>query len=242
MKNLFLFDVDGTLAESSQPLTKSMIDMLKKLSAKHTLCLVSGGIYEKLITQIGKENESLFKYIFAENGCIVYENGQLLSIKNIKDELEEYEIQDIIHTILYYIIKVKIPYKRGKFIDFRTAMLYISPTGSDITQEERVEFAKYDEEHNVRKKMIEYLETSFASKYDLDIKLGGQIGLALNPRGWGKSLALEHLNLNEYENTYFFGDRCGRDGNDHCLFINKSIRGFEVSCPRHTLSILKTFL
>ena len=64
MKNLFLFDVDGTLAESSQPLTKSMIDMLKKLSAKHTLCLVSGGIYEKLITQIGKENESLFKYIF----------------------------------------------------------------------------------------------------------------------------------------------------------------------------------
>ena len=90
--------------------------------------------------------------------------------------------------------------------------------------------------------MIEYLETSFASKYDLDIKLGGQIGLALNPRGWGKSLALEHLNLNEYENTYFFGDRCGRDGNDHCLFINKSIRGFEVSCPHHTLSILKTFL
>ena len=242
MKNLFLFDVDGTLAESAQPLTKSMIDMLKKLSEKDILCLVSGGIYEKLITQIGKENESLFKYIFAENGCVVYQNGELLSIKNIKDELEEYEIQDIIHTILYYIIKVKIPYKRGKFIDFRTAMLYISPTGSDITQEERVEFAKYDEEHNVRKKMIEYLETSFASKYDLDIKLGGQIGLALNPRGWDKSLALKYLNLSEYENIYFFGDRCDLNGNDHCLFINKFIRGFEVNNPRHTFSILRTFL
>lgn len=53
MKNLFLFDVDGTLTESSQPLTKSMIDMLKKLSAKDILCLVSGGTYTNLITQIG---------------------------------------------------------------------------------------------------------------------------------------------------------------------------------------------
>ena len=115
--DLLLFDVDGTLAESAQSLTKTMIDMLKKLSAKHTLCLVSGGKYEKLISQIGKENECLFKYIFAENGCVVYENEQLIDMKSIKDELEEWEIQDIVHTILDYIIKVKIPFKRGKFIN-----------------------------------------------------------------------------------------------------------------------------
>jgi len=240
--DLLLFDVDGTLTESAQPLTKTMIDMLKKLSAKHILCLVSGGRYQKIISQICKENECLFKYIFAENGCVVYEDGQLIDMKSIKDELEEWEIQDIVHTILDYIIKVKIPFKRGKFIDFRTAMLYISPTGGDITLEERAEFSKYDEEQNVRKKMIEYLETSLCFKYDLEIKLGGQIGICLHTRGWDKSLALEHLNIGRYRNTYFFGDRCSKDGNDYPLFIQKNIRGFEVTGPRHLKNILETFL
>ena len=200
------------------------------------------GTYTNLITQIGKRNEKIFKYIFAENASVIYQNGQTLSIKNIKDEFTEYQIQDIVNTILEYIVKLKIPYKRGKFIDFRTAMLYISPTGGDITLEERAEFAKYDEEHNVRKKMIEHLKSSLCTKYDLDIKLGGQIGIALHPKGWDKSLALEHLNLSEYLNTYFFGDKCGRDGNDYPLFSHSLIQGFEVTEPRHTLNILKTFL
>ena len=121
-------------------------------------------------------------------------------------------------------------------------MLYISPTGGDITLEERAEFAKYDEEHNVRKKMIEYLETSLCFKYDLEIKLGGQIGIALHPKGWDKSQVIEHLNMGRYRYTYFFGDRCGKDGNDYPLFIQKNIRGFEVTGPHHTLNILKTFL
>jgi len=71
--DLFLFDVDGTLAESIQQIPKSLIDVLKKLSETNTLCIVSGGTYQKLITQIGKENENIFEYIFAENGSTVYQ-------------------------------------------------------------------------------------------------------------------------------------------------------------------------
>ena len=121
-------------------------------------------------------------------------------------------------------------------------MLYISPTGSNVSYDERQIFAQYDEEHDIRKKMIEHLKTSLCTKYDLDIKLGGQIGIALNPRGWDKSLALEHLNLSEYLNTYFFGDRCGKDGNDYPLFSHSLIQGFEVTGPNHTLHVLETFL
>ena len=242
MTNLFLFDVDGTLAESTQKIPKSLIKILKKISEKHVVCVVSGGTYKNLIEQIGKRNEKIFKYIFAENGSVVYQNGEALSIKNIKDEFTEYQIQDIVNTILEYIVKLKIPYKRGKFIDFRTAMLYISPTGSNVSYDERQIFAQYDEEHDIRKKMIEHLKTSLCTKYDLDIKLGGQIGIGLHPRGWDKSLALEHLNLSEYLNTYFFGDKCGKDGNDYVLFSQKNICGFEVTGPDHTLHILKTFL
>jgi len=42
MTNLFLFDVDGTLAESTQKIPKSLINILKKISEEHIVCVVSG--------------------------------------------------------------------------------------------------------------------------------------------------------------------------------------------------------
>ena len=43
MTNLFLFDVDGTLAESTQQIPKNLIKILKKISEEHIVCVVSGG-------------------------------------------------------------------------------------------------------------------------------------------------------------------------------------------------------
>ena len=90
--------------------------------------------------------------------------------------------------------------------------------------------------------MIFYLKDKLASKYNLDIKFGGQIGIALHPKKWDKSLCLKFLNLNQYRNIYFFGDRCDRDGNDYPLFSHSMIQGFEVTGSRHTLNILRTFI
>ena len=58
MTNLFLFDVDGTLAESTQQIPKSLIKILKKISEEHIVCVVSGGTYKNLIEQIGKRNDT----------------------------------------------------------------------------------------------------------------------------------------------------------------------------------------
>lgn len=54
--------------------------------------------------------------------------------------LGEERLQELINFILIYIANLKIPVKRGTFIEFRAGMLNVSPIGRNCSQEERDEF------------------------------------------------------------------------------------------------------
>jgi phosphomannomutase len=56
---------------------------------------------------------------------------------------------------------LKLPFKRGTFIEFRTGMLNISPVGRNCTNEERKQFNKYDLENQIREKFIQNLKKQF---------------------------------------------------------------------------------
>lgn len=52
---IFLFDVDGTLAESGQIIDPNMSKILAQLSNYGTLGIVGGGIYEKIKYQLNMQ-------------------------------------------------------------------------------------------------------------------------------------------------------------------------------------------
>lgn len=54
--------------------------------------------------------------------------------------------------------KIKLPVKRGNFVEFRTGMINISPVGRSCSKAERDEFEQYDKIHNIRRKFIESLK------------------------------------------------------------------------------------
>ena len=56
---------------------------------------------------------------------------------------------------------MKLPFKRGTFVEFRTGMLNISPVGRNCSTEERNQFEEYDIENQIRKKFIEALKKQF---------------------------------------------------------------------------------
>ena len=159
--SLLLFDVDGTLAQSTHKINNNMIKTLKRLSKKYTLGIVGGGTYEHIIHQIGKENEKLFTYIFSENGLVTYKHGELYHKNDIKIAMGEELIQRVLNFTLRYIANLKIPYKRGSFVRFRTGMMYITPIGGDCSMPERTDFAAYDLKYRVREKMIDALLKKF---------------------------------------------------------------------------------
>ena len=239
-KNIVIFDVDGTLTESTMTIKDDMIDVLRQLKHKnYDLAIVSGGTFTKLSSQIQEKNMDLFKYIFAENGTTCVKHNKLFEVNKMTGHIREESIQRIINFVLRYIANLELPYKRGTFIDFRNGMMYVTPIGANCSYLERLDFIKYDQEHNIRKQMIEALEKEFAD-LDFSFLLGGSIGIGIHPKKWDKTFCLNYLEGEKYENLYFFGDRVEPDGNDYCLYNHPDIIGFGTSGPEETQKILNS--
>ncbi|PNJ14212.1 PMM2 isoform 12, partial [Pongo abelii] len=138
------FDVDGTLTAPRQKITKEMDDFLQNLRQKIKIGVVGGSDFEKVQEQLGNDVVEKYDYVFPENGLVAYKDGKLLCKQNIQSHLGEALIQDLINYCLSYIAKIKLPKKRGTFIEFRNGMLNVSPIGRSCSQEERIEFYELD--------------------------------------------------------------------------------------------------
>uniref|UniRef100_A0A8C3MWI0 Phosphomannomutase n=1 Tax=Geospiza parvula TaxID=87175 RepID=A0A8C3MWI0_GEOPR len=143
---LCLFDVDGTLTPARQKIEPEVDAFLRELRERVHIGVVGGSDYAKIAEQLGEGDEVIdkFDYVFAENGTVQYKNGQLVSKQAIQDHLGEELLQDLINFCLNYMALLKLPKKRGTFIEFRNGMLNISPIGRSCTPEERIEFSELD--------------------------------------------------------------------------------------------------
>lgn len=162
-----------------------------------------------------------------------------VSRQSIHQHLGEEQLQRFINFVLHYLSEVKLPCKRGTFIDFRIGMLNISPIGRQCSQQERDFFEQYDKQHHVRESMIETLRKEFAD-FDLTYSIGGQISFDVFPRGWDKTFALRHVTRpgKNYQQIHFFGDKTEPGGNDHEIYSDARTIGHKVQSPDDTKRIL----
>lgn len=178
-------------------------------------------------------------YVFSENGLIAFENGELINEQSIVKKLGEDVCQEVINFSLEYLSKLKIPKKRGNFIEFRTAMINICPVGRSCSQEERIEFFEYDKQHKIREEFCKVLTEKFSEKYGLKFSIGGQISIDAFPIGWDKTYCLKYVK-DKYDKIYFFGDRTDKGGNDHEIYSHELVDGHKVENPEHTAKLLKS--
>ncbi|KAM9818748.1 phosphomannomutase 2 isoform 3-T3 [Syngnathus typhle] len=148
---LCLFDVDGTLTAARQvenlsPVTEEIAAFIEKLKTRVRVGVVGGSDLSKIKEQLGNDVIQKVDYVFAENGLVAYKEGQLLSIQSIQAHMGEELLQEFINFCLNYLSKIKLPKKRGTFIEFRNGMLNVSPIGRSCSVEERKEFFELDQE------------------------------------------------------------------------------------------------
>uniref|UniRef100_A0A1A8PJ38 Phosphomannomutase n=2 Tax=Nothobranchius TaxID=28779 RepID=A0A1A8PJ38_9TELE len=230
---LCLFDVDGTLTAARQCVTPEMKALLEKLRTRVRVGVVGGSDLSKIQEQLGDDVIQIVDYVFAENGLVAYKNGQLHSIQSIQAHMGEELLQDFINFCLNYMAKIKLPKKRGTFIEFRNGMLNISPIGRSCTQEERREFYELDQKEKIREKFVSVLKEEFKGK-GLSFSIGGQISFDVFPDGWDKRYCLGIVEEDKYSNIHFFGDKTKPGGNDYEIFCDPRTIGHEVSCPAET--------
>uniref|UniRef100_A0A672ZPY7 Phosphomannomutase n=1 Tax=Sphaeramia orbicularis TaxID=375764 RepID=A0A672ZPY7_9TELE len=124
-------------------------EFFQTLRRKVKIGIVGGSDYSKIAEQLGEGDDVIhkFDYVFAENGTVQYKDGKLLSKHN---QIGEELLQDLINFCLSYMGLIKLPKKRGTFIEFRNGMLNISPIGRSCTLEERIEFSEIDKVKHIQ--------------------------------------------------------------------------------------------
>lgn len=238
---LLLFDVDGTLTQprlNVEPdFEKFMYEMIKP---RATIGIVGGSDLEKMFEQLnGRSILNHFDYVFPENGLVQIEKGVEVGKESLQQHLGEETLQRFINFVLKYLSELKLPLKRGTFLEFRNGMMNICPMGRQCSHEERLAFNKLDNEQQIRAKMIEALRKEF-SDVDLTYSIGGQISFDVFPRGWDKTFALRHVTKpgKNYKEIHFFGDKTEAGGNDHEIYVDPRTIGHKVSSPDDTRRIL----
>ncbi|XP_028999939.1 phosphomannomutase 2 [Betta splendens] len=230
---LCLFDVDGTLTAPRQPVTPHMAEFLQKLRTRVRVGVVGGSDLDKIKEQLGDDVIQNMDYVFAENGLVAYKNGTLHSVQSIQAHMGEELLQEFINFSLSYMAKIKLPKKRGTFIEFRNGMLNVSPIGRSCTQEERTEFYVLDQKEKIREKFVSVLKEEFRGK-GLTFSIGGQISFDVFPDGWDKRYCLGIVEQDNYSSIHFFGDKTKPGGNDYEIFCDPRTIGHEVSRPEET--------
>ncbi|XP_077133481.1 phosphomannomutase 1 [Ranitomeya variabilis] len=233
---LCLFDVDGTLTPARKKVHPDVDLFLQKLRQRVKIGVVGGSDYSKIAEQLGDGDEVIqkFDYVFAENGTVQYKDGRLLSRQAIQNHLGEDLLQDLINFCLSYIATLKLPKKRGTFIEFRNGMLNISPIGRSCSQEERIEFSELDKKEKIREKFVSALQKEFAGK-GLRFTRGGMISFDIFPEGWDKRYCLDVLEEEQFLSIHFFGNETSPGGNDYEIYTDPRTVGHTVVSPEDTV-------
>ncbi|XP_066496724.1 phosphomannomutase 2 [Tiliqua scincoides] len=238
---LFLFDVDGTLTAPRQKITPEMADFLQALRKKAKVGVVGGSDFGKIQEQLGDDVLEKFDYVFPENGLVAYKDGALLNKQSIQGHLGEDLLQDLINYCLSYIAKIKLPRKRGTFIEFRNGMLNVSPIGRSCSQQERIEFYELDKKEHIREKFVADLQRDFAGK-GLTFSIGGQISFDVFPDGWDKRYCLDIVGKDGFRTIHFFGDKTMPGGNDYEIYTDPRTIGHSVASPEQTKQLCEGLL
>uniref|UniRef100_A0A3Q1H5Z8 Phosphomannomutase n=1 Tax=Acanthochromis polyacanthus TaxID=80966 RepID=A0A3Q1H5Z8_9TELE len=218
--------------------TPEMSEFLQKLKTRVRVGVVGGSDLSKIQEQLGSDVIQKVDYVFAENGLVAYKDGTLLSVQSIQAHMGEELLQNFINFCLNYMSRIKLPRKRGTFIEFRNGMLNVSPIGRSCTLEERKEFYELDQKEKIREKFVSVLKEEFKGK-GLSFSIGGQISFDVFPDGWDKRYCLGIVEKDDYSTIHFFGDKTKPGGNDYEIYSDPRTIGHEVSSPEETLQLCR---
>ena len=235
-KILALFDVDGTLTPARAKISTEMKQFLKELKGKITIATVGGSDFAKQQEQLGLDVCEQFDYVFAENGLTAFKTNISLNDTSMKDHIGEARLGELINELLSYLSGLKVPVKRGTFIEYRNGMLNVSPIGRACSREERKDFEIWDQQTKCRETMVAH----FRDKYpELQFSIGGQISFDVFPKGWDKTYCLQFLE--GFDEIHFFGDKTSPGGNDHEIFEDERVIGHTVTSPQETFELCQAF-
>ena len=206
MQTKFIFDVDGTLTPSRQPINDNFAEFFLSFCKNNHVYLVTGSDRAKTIEQIGEKIYNRCRRVYQCNGNDVWKG-------NVNVRTNEWTLPDLARTFLISCeYDSNFDIRTGNHIEERPGMVNFSVVGRNASPEERAKYVAYDTKENERNTIAKAFNTMFP---DLSAKVGGDTGIDISPKGCDKSQVVK--DFDKQDKLWFFGDAIYEGGNDYPL-------------------------
>ncbi len=245
-KKIIIFDLDGTLAKSKQPLTEAMSIQLVKLLEKYAVAITSGAKWEQFQTQflqnLAAPAAALEKlFLFPTCGAAFWKWSSEQGWHEIYAEnFTEAEAQKITAALEQALVEYGHQPEQmwGEMIENRGSQITFSALGQEAPLEAK---STWDPDHQKRQEIIKILQPRLP---DYDIKFGGSSSIDITRRGVDKAYAIakiqEHLGFQIAE-MLFVGDDLRPGGNDYAV-LRTGVDARPTSDPEETVKIIEELL
>ena len=205
--NKIIFDVDGTLTPSRQPIDPKFKEWFLHFQTENYTYLVTGSDRAKTLEQVGTRIYNSAEKVYNCSGSDVWEQGK--NIHTSEWHLPELPTQFLTQCMT----ESEFVLRTGLHFEHRPGMCNFSVVGRNATLGERKLYVKHDLKTQERNTIAKAFETMFP---DIQAKVGGETGIDIFPRGSDKSQILRDFDPKN-DILHFFGDAMHPEGNDYPL-------------------------
>lgn len=202
----FVFDIDGTLTPSRKTIEPMFAEFFEKFCKENLVYFVTGSDKPKTIEQIGETIFNSAQLSFNCAGNEVWCKDQLIYSNDWTPEQEVFDyLDELLKQSLF-------PHKAGNHIEVRKGMVNFSIPGRNCSYEQRKLYVEWDSEYQERRYFHKKLKTKFKH---LDVYIGGETGLDIFRKGFGKSQAISKIRTSKTDILHYYGDQIFIGGNDY---------------------------
>ena len=246
MAKLIIFDLDGTLAYSKQPLTSEMANLVTRLLTVVKVAVISGGalpqFLKQVVAQLPSDENFANLYLLPTSGGALYEFNSGDWNKVYEERFSEKEA-DMIATAMHEAAVETgiIDFSEsvwGERIEYRGSQVTLSALGQQAPLAEKM---AWDPDHTKRRALQEAIATRLPAFL---VCMGGKTSIDVTKRGIDKAYGIHQLckriNIDESDAVYV-GDELEAGGNDEAVY-KTAAQTKSVKDPTETAKLIETVL
>lgn len=243
MKKLFVFDLDGTLAESKSPLGPEIAELLHELLGVMKVAIISGGRWEQFETQLLARlpNDERFENLFLLPTCgakFYHYVGHWSEVYS--EDLSNEERQEIISALQWARGEsgIKVDQVWGETVEDRGSQITLSMLGQEAPLAVKKE---WDPDFAKREKIVVILKPLLPN---FDVNLGGSTSIDVTKPGIDKAYGIgklrDQLGISLKE-MLFAGDAIFIGGNDYPVQTT-GVDSILVRDPKETARVIQAVI
>ena len=243
----FVFDLDGTLAESKAPLDAEMASLIGKLLDNHNVAIISGASWKQIQKQViphlkfGTERLNRLVCLPSSGGSVYKLWGKYGWIATHQNKLHRRDITRIHKAFEEALAETNFqqPEKLwGKQIEDREGQVTFSALGQKAPLEDK---EAWDPDFQKRSLIVSALQKKLGA---FDVRMGGSTSIDVSLRGINKKHGVDELMQQLHiskDDVIYIGDSIFKGGNDF-VAIEMGLEYVQVTSPDDTRTWIKQVL